>query len=496
MTEWTPEITLIIPNRIELLTPVLDALESFCLRFGGDPALSQKLRLVAEETVVNAIHHAYLPEESGQIEVQASWSGERIHLSVLDRGLPLDPERLETTKPSESQDETDKLELSPHLGSTLVRQLCDRVEWASLGNDGKRVKLELSAPALTPSADSGHKEELLLKAPREAISLRLMAPSEAEQVSQLCYRAYRLSYPNSDFYNPGQVLKLNQQKRIHSYVAVHDDGVVAGHTALMKDELVQGALEVGQVMVRHEFRGLQLANRMIDQAVEDCLSRHLQGCFAHAVTAHPLSQKALSRAGLQSTGCLLSYARGELFESELATTDLQRESTLLMYRSHPSQVNERVTVHGGPRLRPFADLASEATNQVWKLERGQSRSSLPTESQLSVHEVPALGTAMLIWHTLGQDLLKTWKRTWEGLLSHGMATAIVLIDWQNPGCELVCEALFREGLVPVGTLPGFAFARPLMLTKLAPQTFDIDKLQISCPVGLKLREAIAPWLKA
>lgn len=489
--EWTPEIELAITNRIELLTPVLDALESFCLQFGGDSSLAQNLRLLAEETVVNAIHHAYLPEESGRIEIRASWSGDRIHLSVSDRGLPFDPTRVENSE----SDEEDQSALFPHLGSNLIRSLCDRVEWTSLGNDGKRVKLELSAPTLTPTSDSGAKEELQLQAPREAVSVRPMEPSEAEQISQLCYRAYRLSYPNPDFYNPRQVLKLNQQKRIHSYVAVHEDGVVAGHTALMQDDLVSGALEVGQVMVRHEFRGLQLANRMIERAVDDCLHQQIQGCFAHAVTAHPLSQKALSHAGLNSTGCLLSYARGELFESELASQGLQRESTLLMYRSHPSQINEEVVVHGGPRLRPFADLASEATGQVWKLQRGNSRASLSAESKLSIHEIPALGTAIIVWHTLGRDLIRTWRQSWETLLSNGMATAFVLIDWQNRDCEMVCEALFAEGLVPVGTLPGFGFARPLILTKLAPQTFDIDKLQISCPMGTKLRELIAPWLK-
>ncbi len=478
---------------MELLAPVLDALESFCLQFGGDTELAQNLRLLAEETVVNAIHHAYLPEEFGRIEIHARWSGDRIHLSVGDRGLPLDPTRLEG---AETDREEGGVSFAPHLGSTLIRSLCDRVEWTSLGHDGKKVKLELSAPTLAPGPSSSPKEELQLQAPREAVSIRPMDPSEAEQVSQLCYRAYRLSYPNPDFYNPRQVAKLNAQGRIHSYVAVHDDGLVAGHTALMKDDLVMGALEVGQVMVRHEFRGLQLANRMIDRAVEDCLEQHGQGCFAHAVTAHPLSQKALSHAGLNSTGCLLSYARGELFKSELESQDLQRESTLLMYRAHPSQVGEEIVVHGGPRLRPFVDLASEATLQAWKLQRGNSRASLASESRLSVHEIPALGTAMVVWRTLGRDLIRSWNKTWEALLSHGMSTAIVLIDWQNPDCELVSEALFGEGLIPVGTLPGFGFAHPLILTKLAPQTFAIDKLQISCPMGTQLRETIAPWLRS
>lgn len=56
------------------------------------------------------------------------------------------------------------------------------------------------------------------------------------------------------------------------------------------------------------------------------------------------------------------------------------------------------------------------------------------------------------------------------------------------------DALFEEGMVPVGTLPGFGFARPLILNRLAPQNFDLAKLQISCPHGLQLREAISTWL--
>lgn len=469
----------------------MDALESFCQQFGGDPVLAQRLRLLAEETVVNAIRHAYLPSELGQIEIFARWSGERIQLSVLDRGLPLDPERLVSSEQSLQQTEAVRF---PHLGSNLIRKLCDRVEWACLGNDGKRLKLELSAPALRRSAEAAPTEELKLEAPREAITVQLMQPGQAEQVSQLCYRAYRLSYPNPDFYNPRQVLKLNSEERIHSYVALHEDGVVAGHTALMQDDLVRGALEVGQVMVRHEFRGLQLANRMIDRAVEDCLNRG-QGCFAHAVTAHPLSQKALSRAGLQSTGCLLSYARGELFESELASHDLQRESTLLMYRPPPHQPDSALRLHSGATLAPFAELASLATGANWRLEPGCVQTARPAESRLSVQEVLALGTAIMVWHSLGQDLGKAWRQAWEGLLSHGIASVIVLLDWEDPGCESASEAFFEEGLIPVGTLPGFAFARPLIMIKLAPQTFDIDKLEISCPLGLRLRQAIAPWLK-
>ncbi len=484
MSHWEPSFRIEVENRLELLPPLLAMVESFCQEFGADQPTAEQVRLLAEEAVANAMEHAYLPGETGPVQVELRLCRERLILKVRDQGLPFDPDRasMETT------------DLGAFLGLTVIRSLSSRLEWHSLGQDGKELWVEIAAPwARTERQQPGTNQTLNLKVPRELVEVRPMHPADAEQVSQLAYRAYRLDYPNVDFYDPQKVLRLNRQEQLHSYVAVHADGVVAGHTALMRDALVQGGLEVGQVMVRHEFRGLRLANRLIERAVEDCVNKHRLGCFAHAVTAHEFSQKAIARAGLKSCACLVSYAKSEVFRAELADDGLQRESTLLMYRPQTKTEGSRsVKVYGAARLAPFADIASRATGETWQLTPAKIQPSLE-RNDLSVHEVPALATALVVWRSIGPDYLKVWRRAWEALLSQGIATAYVLLDWENSDTHRVSDRLFEEGFVPVGTLPGFGFPRPLILAKLAPQDFALQRLKIFEPCGKEVVAAMESW---
>ena len=70
---------------------VVDFVDGFCLRENVNDAVRNKLHLIAEELVVNAVMHGYHGEEHGWICLQLRAAAKGVEITYLDEAAPFDP---------------------------------------------------------------------------------------------------------------------------------------------------------------------------------------------------------------------------------------------------------------------------------------------------------------------------------------------------------------------------------------------------------------------
>ena len=102
-------------------------------RLGIDVKQAKQIRLAVEEAVVNVINYAYLPEITGNIDVQAISDGQWLKFVISDNGVAFDPtekDKADTTLSAEDRP-------IGGMGILLVRELMDSINYER--TDGKNV---------------------------------------------------------------------------------------------------------------------------------------------------------------------------------------------------------------------------------------------------------------------------------------------------------------------------------------------------------------------
>ena len=182
-------------------------------------------------------------------------------------------------------------------------------------------------------------------------TIREMKPSEAVEVAKLIYRAYGYSYTVEHFYYPERIEEYNRDGFLLSHVAVTEENEIAAHGAMVRRERWPRIVELGQGVVRPEFRGQGCFNLLTGHMVEKARSMGYMGVFARGVTVHPYSQQTLHRFGFKDCAIALGY--GPRFQSYRGLLErLDQRFTLtnaFMYLAEPPSLEyilRRITGRG------------------------------------------------------------------------------------------------------------------------------------------------------
>ena len=214
-----------------------------------------KLETLVQTAVEDAVASAYPPGDSGLVKLSINEQHGKLEIRVRDFGIPKDISLLQQQSPQPAAD------------------VVDEIHWLTFGPDGKALQLvkwlhetHISAAASTlelqPFSDDAP------AAPQQQYDVRRMRAAEAEQVSQLMYRTYGNTYFNEDVYYPERIAAQNEHGAVFSYVAVGEDGIVAGHYALERNQSGP-VVEGGQAVVDPAHRGRGLLNRLKDVSLEE-----------------------------------------------------------------------------------------------------------------------------------------------------------------------------------------------------------------------------------
>ena len=414
----------------------------------AQPEMEKLVELVGR-SVRAAIEQAYPAGEEGSIRIGISESHGKVTVTVRDFGMPQDVATLER-----QLHEADHP--NPRLFGICCKEIADEVHWLSYGPEGKALQLVKWQHNTHITSQASENELAKFQqdaplAPEQEYAIRRMAADEAVQVSQLIYRAYGGSYFNRDVYYPERIAVHNERETVLSFVAQGEDGRLAGHYALERNQ--EGPVaEGGQAVVDPAHRGRGLLNRMKQKAMETAQDLGLVGLYSDAVTVHPLTQKANVDHGGHLTCVDLGIApKSEHFRG--ISEDQPQRVTCLMYMLWLQPPQPR-TVCLPSRHREI--VGAIYANLQCPVVFGEPASP-EGHGTLTVKLEADAGKAFVRVHTVGEDSIASIRHAKRELVEHSHAEVVfVELPLDNPGTPVVATALEQDGFSFAGIAPHFS----------------------------------------
>ena len=479
----TEPIRLIIPNNLEYLLPVLAMVREFSSNIGFDKEEINKIELASEEAMTNVILHSLPRNEAAGFDLEIRALPIGIEISIHDMGRPFDqkvtgqydPEQLAVDKEVKG------------LGSFLIKKTMDIVEYHVLGNKGKKLRMVKYFKDPHPGEENA--KNIFWDLPEEPaqpmtdrdFTIRRFIPEDAPALAELAYDTYGYSYLYDNVYFPDRTIALNETHEIISVVAVTEDGILAGHTGLFCNPANPGIAELAMAMVKPEYRGYHLLDRMSQTLYSLALELDITGLFSQALTLHNRSQPSLLKAGLLPCGFLLSYFPAADFKG-LDHLDADRVTPVICFRLlkpyhagnlyFPAKHNDILA-----GLFRKLDISCEATD------------AYETGKQVSIYsmQVNAVSSyARMFVYETGHDIILSLKSYLYRLRSERLLIGEVMLNLNDPLTAVLYDDIEALGFVFTGILPATTKGNFITLVYLNGINPDFDNIQLLDDYGQDL----------
>ncbi len=475
------------PKRCALTVPndlaYLPMIQGFVRAFAGEAGFAGKdlgrFDLLMEEAVTNVIHGAFVEDERASFDISCERVPAGIQITVHDQGMPYDPSLTPEYDPhADLHEQTGK-----GLGSFLMQQLADTVEFHNLGSEGKEtvfVKyLESQAvtdvpPAEAPAAAPEH----VPPAERVEIEVGPLRPEQAIEVCRCIYDAYRYTYVNEHMYYPDRVIALNESGDMVSAVASTRDGEVAGHAALVFPEDTHEVADMAVAAVKAKFRGQSIARRLGEHLEAEARAHGLHGLFIEEVTVHTYTQKFCHRLDFTDTGFLLAYSPATTAFAGITGASDARRSVIVGFKYLAAPAAARI----------YAPAAhKDVITSIY--ERLGAPVTFAREAKASAHGLPRLdvsvntrrSVATIRIPTYGRGLPERIRAEVVRLLHENVSVIDVFLDLSERGTGTVAAHLEEAGFLFTGLLPGGPSGDWLIMQFFNGVTVDYGGMQVEDP---------------
>ena len=154
----------------------------------------------------------------------------------------------------------------------------------------------------------------LSEAKAQSCTVRRLLPTDAPAVTRLVESVYGDSYYPPAFYDPQEIVQMNERGTMLSILAVNSESEVVGHYGLERQSI--GAVaEASDAIVAAEYRHHHLMENMRVLLREEALGIGLTGLVGYPVTNHLFSQMAEEHFGAHPSGIAPSRHGSELTRS-------------------------------------------------------------------------------------------------------------------------------------------------------------------------------------
>ncbi|MBF0531451.1 MAG: GNAT family N-acetyltransferase [Deltaproteobacteria bacterium] len=279
------------------------------------------LELAGEEAFMNIMTHAYPDGRNSEITISAEFGPAELIILVQDQGLPYyrSIENEPVVKPE-----------TQGIGLRLIRQAVDEACFVSLGLRGKQLRLvKRLSRSFAPSEDNFF--STLEKAPEQEYVIRITRPEDAISVARALWMTYGYSYPKEEAYRPEGLLGLIENGRLVSMVVVAENGEIAGHACLVREDPTPIA-EAAMLFVAPAHRNRGLMEKLGLAAEQKAREMGLIGLVHHPVTSHAISQKQVVGRGGKACALNLASIQPTPFKALVRDDSVtQRESFLICF---------------------------------------------------------------------------------------------------------------------------------------------------------------------
>jgi len=126
-----------VENKIDNLPVIGDFVSDSLEKFGADPATISRVQLVIDEASTNVINYAY-PGKSGQLKLVLEMNGDELNVSLIDWGVPFDPN---TVPEPDLEADLDERKIGG-LGIFFMRKIMDQVSYCFDPKEGNHLLMK------------------------------------------------------------------------------------------------------------------------------------------------------------------------------------------------------------------------------------------------------------------------------------------------------------------------------------------------------------------
>ncbi len=483
---------LTVPNDLNFIKAVL----VFCVEVSKEAGFSVResgeIALALKEACENVITHAFLPGEDESFTVVFDiLASEGLRITIDEMGLPFNFE--DDRSPDNAP------------GLQAIKENMDDVIYINRGKEGKELQLfkylkgshvedifkesELicyDSCELAPGGGSGGE-----------VTVRLMEPGEAVEVSRCIYRAYRYTYLNEDLYFPKRIESRNRDGSMISCVAVTESGEVVGHFALIPRPNKKTA-EIGVAVVRPEYRRrgimVKMLEFLVDRAMEENRGGGFTALYGNALTVHKQSQKTNLKFGFSETALKLGvFPPGAIKPARdhwLQGAGDVITCFKMLKKAEPYAVYLPAR-HRDMLLETYAGLGVERDFKGATVETlpetltGEPGDALPGETTIELTIKPYHKTATVSIKSYGRDLERRVNAKRIELLRKGFNALYVELNLKDPFTPEAAVILEGIGFFYCGLYPEYSEGDVLMLQR-ENTTVRYDEIKTVSPLAKKI----------
>lgn len=475
-TLTTSQVRLLVPANTDMIGCVQNASQWFVQKARMADKQRYAIKLAIEELMLMLLRYSFDDgAEEGELEFGFTLDATVLRMQVICRALPFDLSMVPEYDPDNMADDAS-------LSVLLLKQMVDRYRLMNNGKEGYQIELEWLCPqrniAELEQATADNTAVVAtpeLANPPPATEIRPLIEADTLALARLVYRSYGYSYVSEYLYYPERIAARLRDGTLQSWVAVADDGQLAGHAALMRSTRDAQAVEWGIAVVDPRWRGSGLMKRVCAEAIRNAADSAATVLFAHAVSNHPYTQKACIDLAMVPTALLLGFAPASLKFRHINNTLSQRESTFISMRL----------------LKPLPDMQvylppKYATALRW-LAQGADIPLRETTAPVADSEIapvtsfdsmiePAVNVAIVNIHSLGADHAAVIASEQRRLCREKVDIIYLNIDLSSTSAPAIAEAAEAAGFFFAGLCPMQPWPYTLTMQYLNNLSLDYDAI--------------------
>ncbi|MNX19026.1 serine-protein kinase RsbW [compost metagenome] len=481
-------VTLTLPNDLNYLSLLNAFLDDLAKRFGFSPKEALQIQLSAEETFANIVEHDFPDGKLAPVEIL--WEPQPLGMTLRFRhkGQPLDPELFPTL---DKQELEEKLAVQG-LGTFLLKQMVDEVQYNNRGYEGQEVVLIkhlATPPEEVPEAPLEADPATELTASVAEVvpyTVRPLKLEESVEVARLAYHAYSYSYPYEHIYFPDRVKKLNAEGSLASFVAITEEGEIISHAAMVYDAGWPGVAELGVAFTKTNRRGLGCFNRLFEAMIATSQERGDFALFLTGVTTHPYSQKTAVRYGMNECALMLSKVPGISFQNIHEGTP-EREHLMNFFRFQTPR--EAFGVHAPAHHREMIGRIYQNLGCEPRFE-GASTALAEGPSQMEVTTHPGSMVGVIDVRQAGRNAVNEVRLALRRLCVSRFETVFLELNLTDPATAQLCHAYEEMGFFFSGILPREDGHDRLVFQFLNNQRPDYEAIRVASDFGQELLDYV------
>ena len=324
----------------------------------------------------------------------------------------------------------------------------------------------------------------------DAISIRLLEPSEAPLVVEAIRAIYGDSYDVPWLYDEAEVARRLSHGQMVSGAAFGPDGALLCHAALTRHDHDDQVVHSGQAVSLPEARGHHLFTRVKEHLAEWCAPRGVLGIYSEATAAHPYSQKANLDLGATETGILLAWIPATVDNDASVLAEPTRASVVLYYlRTNRAPAHP---VYAPPAHREMVRTIVDRSGLRGGLAEAPAKLALAPHTKTHTEVDETHNLAIVHVHEAGEDLGAVVIADRDRSFARGIDVVYVDLRLDQPATEVVGDQVRDAGFRFAGVFPSAHHRGEVLRTQaLGPGiTVSPDDVSVASDHGRALLDYI------